>query len=459
MFVKDIEFMTNIYDKLDALLITNRAGIVEYSARFDFQDNSIKNEGYTGKSVLEIYPSLSEETSSHFRVMKTGLPIVDERQTLTDLNGRSFTFFSSTYPIEYNNEIIGAIEGSMLLEIDGVLLKKQNPTQKTLLSNHLYCLDDIITNNSKMKLLKDKIKKAAENDSSVMIIGETGTGKELIAQSLHTHSKRNGKPFISQNCSAIPANLLESLLFGTVKGSYTDAEDHKGLFEIAEHGTLFLDELNSMDISLQSKILKVIEEKKFRRIGSNKEKTVDVRVISAMNQEPMDLINRKELRSDLFYRLGVIQIHIPPLRNRRDDIPLLTKYFINQFNQSSNRKIMGVSDIVEKTFMSYDWPGNIRELRNAIEYAFNFISGMTITLNDIPELILYSNEHITKESDDSPLHSGHFDVPLAKMVEEYEKGLIKKALDVGGNVTNAARILDTSRQALQYKIMKYHLNI
>ncbi len=459
MFVKDIEFMTNIYDKLDALLITNRAGIVEYSARFDFQENSIKNEGYTGKSVLEIYPSLSEESSSHFRVMKTGLPIIDERQELTDLNGRSFTFFSSTYPIEYNHEIIGAIEGSILLEIDGILLEKQSSVQESHSGKRLYCLSDIITNNQKMNLLKDKVQKAAKSDSSVMIIGETGTGKELIAQSLHTHSERHEKPFISQNCAAIPANLLESLLFGTVKGSYTGAENHKGLFEMADQGTLFLDELNSMDISLQGKILKVIEEKKFRRIGSNKEKTVDVRVISAMNQEPIDLINRKELRSDLFYRLGVIQIHIPPLRSRRDDISLLTKYFIHQFNQSSNRKIAGVSDIVEKTFINYDWPGNIRELRNAIEYAFNFISGTTITLSDIPESILYSDETSIKESDDSLLCFEYFEIPLAKMMDTYEKEIIKKALKIGGSVTNAARILKTSRQALQYKIMKHHLQI
>jgi len=458
MFLKNIEFMANIYDKLDALLITNRDGIVEYSARFDAQDNSIKNEGYTGKNILDIYPSLSKETSSHFRTMKTGMPIMDERQTLTDLTGRSFTFLSSTYPIEYNNEIIGAIEGSVLLEIDGVSFRQARNDHRMPSGNRLFCLDNIITNNREMALIKEKVKKMAEGDSSVMVIGETGTGKELIAQSLHTHSKRNGKPFISQNCSAIPMNLLESLLFGTVKGSYTGAEDHKGLFELADHGTLFLDELNSMDISLQGKILKAIEEKKFRRIGSNKEQTVNVRIISAMNQEPSDLINRNELRSDLFFRLGVIQVRIPPLRNRREDIPLLTKHFINQFNQASKGKIIGVSDIVRKTFMNYDWPGNIRELRNAIEYSFNFISGTTITLNDIPEAILYSNKQITNESEDN-LNCGHFEAPLAKMMEEYEKGIIKGALEKGGSVTNAARLLGTSRQALQYKVMKYHLDL
>lgn len=457
MFLKNIEFMANIYDRLDALLITNREGIVEYSARFDDQDNSIKNEGYTGKNILDIYPLLSKETSSHFRVMKTGIPIMDERQTLTDLNGRSFTFLSSTYPIEYDNEIIGAIEGSLLLEIDGVPFKQMRSDQGIPSGERLFCLDHIITNNSKMKMIKERVKRAAENDSAVMIIGETGTGKELIAQSLHTHSRRNGKPFISQNCSAIPTNLLESLLFGTVKGSYTGAEDSKGLFELSDHGTLFLDELNSMDISLQGKILKAIEEKKVRRIGSSKETKVDVRIVSAMNEEPAELIKKNELRSDLFYRLGVIQFRIPPLRKRREDIPLLTKHFISEFNRGSTRNITEVSDIVEKAFMNYDWPGNIRELRNAIEYAFNFITGTKITLNDIPETILYSNKQISHGTEDD-LKPSQFNASLAEMIEEYEKEIIKKALETGGSVTNAARLLGTSRQALQYKVMKYHLN-
>lgn len=456
MFIKNIEFMASIYDKLDALLITNRDGIVEYSARFDAQDNRIKNEGYTGKSILAIYPTLSVESSSHFRVMRTGRPIMDEKQTLTDLNGHTVTFLSSTYPIEHNNEIIGAIEGSVLLQVDGMPFKQVKSGCETLSEKRLFCLDDIITSNSAMKLIKEKVRKIAEKDSSVMIIGETGTGKELIAQSLHTHSKRNGQPFISQNCSAIPMNLLESLLFGTVKGSYTGAEDREGLFELADHGTLFLDELNSMDISLQGKILKAIEEKKFRRIGSNKEKNVDVRVVSAMNQEPHDLINRNELRSDLFYRLGVIQIHLPPLRNRKEDILLLMQHFIDQFNQASNGKIAGISNIVEKTLMNYDWPGNIRELRNTIEYAFNFISGTIITLNDIPETILYSSEQMIDESKDNSIPC-HFDTPLATMMAKYEKEILIKALETGGSVTNAARLLGTSRQTLHYKIMKHHL--
>ncbi|QIB67831.1 AAA domain-containing protein [Aminipila butyrica] len=469
MILKNIEFMANIYDKLDALLITNREGIIEYSTKFDTQDKSIKNEGYTGKSILEVYPSLTEETSSHFRVMRTGEPIVDERQTLTDLNGRAYTFLSSTHPIEYNNQIIGAIEGSVLLAIDGVPCKQEPFAQEDLSGKGLYNLDSIITRDSEMNLIKERIRKVAENDSAVMIIGETGTGKELIAQSLHTHSKRADKPFISQNCSAIPSNLLESLLFGTVKGSYTGAENQKGLLELAHQGTLFLDELNSMDISLQGKILKAIEEKKFRQIGSSKEKTVNVRIVSAMNEEPLKLIGRKELRSDLFYRLGVIQIGIPPLRKRRGDIPLLTDYFIQQFNHTSSRPISGVSDIVEKIFMNYDWPGNIRELRNAVEYASNFIAGSTITLNDIPEAILYSG----KEAADSTWVSGvpnsphvaeNLSVstsrePLSKMVAEYEKSLIQQALSSEGSVTNAARLLGTSRQALQYKVMKYRIDV
>lgn len=458
MFLKNIEFMANIYDKLDALLITNKEGIIEYSARFDAQDNSIRNEGYTGKSILEIYPSLSKETSSHFRVMQTGMPIIDERQTLTDINGHSFTFLSSTYPIEHDNEIIGAIEGSVLLEIDGVAFKKVGKNQEPSSEKELFRLDHIITSNREMELIKERVQKAAETDSSVMVIGETGTGKELIAQSLHTHSKRKGKPFISQNCSAIPTNLLESLLFGTVKGSYTGAEDSKGLFELANHGTLFLDELNSMDISLQGKILKAIEDKKIRRIGSSKETKVDVRIVSAMNEEPIELIKKNELRSDLFYRLGVIQFRIPPLRKRREDIPLLTKHFIQEFRQNSSENITEISSIVEKAFINYDWPGNIRELRNAIEYAFNFTSGTKITLNDIPETILYNNKHAKQEAEDGP-KDNFFTSSLTDLVEAYEKEIIKSALETGGNVTNTARLLGTSRQALQYKVMKYHISI
>nr|WP_315020698.1 sigma 54-interacting transcriptional regulator [uncultured Aminipila sp.] len=456
MFTKQLEFMSNIYDHLDALLITNNLGIIEYSSRFDSKDNSIKNEGYSGKHILVVYPSLTEETSSHFRVIKTGEPILDEKQTLIDLNGHSFTFLSSTYPIEYNNEIIGAIEGSMLLSMDGVHYNKGNIMHKKTSKQGLFSLDDIITNNSEMKALKEKVRKVAKGQSSVMIIGETGTGKELIAQSLHTHSTRNKGPFISQNCSAIPVNLLESILFGTVKGGFTGAEDRKGLFEMADQGTLFLDELNSMDISLQGKILKVLEDKHFRRIGSDIEKSVDVRIISAMNQDPIQLINKNELRKDLFYRLGVVQVWIPMLRKRREDIPILTEYFINHFNQNSGGKVSGVSEIVEKTFVNYDWPGNVRELRNAIEYAFNVMSGTTITLDDIPENILYYDRPFNEDHVEPFIHKELLgNKPLPQMLEEYEKLLIKQALEVAGTVTNASKLLGTSRQALQYKVMKY----
>lgn len=456
MFTKQLEFMSNIYDNLDAILITNKAGIIEYSARFDVNDNSIKNEGYTGKHILTVYPSLTEKTSSHFRVMKTGKPILDERQTLTDLDGQTLTFLTSTYPIEYNNEIIGAIEGTILLTINGVRYNKGNILHKRAYNQKLYCLDDIITNNNEMKAIKEKVKKVAKGQSAVMIIGETGTGKEMIAQSLHTHSTRGKGPFISQNCSAIPANLLESILFGTVKGSFTGAEDRKGLFEMADQGTLFLDELNSMDISLQGKILKVLEDKYFRRLGSDQEKRVDVRVISAMNQEPLELIHRNELRKDLFYRLGVVQVRLPLLRERKEDIPVLTDYYIDQFNQEADEKVTGVSEIVEKTFVNYDWPGNVRELRNAIEYAFNVITGTTITLNDIPENILYfdktfHNERVNPFNNKDCLGNKS----LVQMVEEYERLLIKEALEEGGNVTEAAKLLGISRQTLQYKIMKY----
>lgn len=458
MFTKHLEFMANIYEDIDALLITNKQGIIEYCSRFDAMDNRIKNEGYTGKHILEVYPTLSEETSIHYRVMKTGVPIIGEKQILTDLNGVSLRFLSSTYPIEYQNEIVGTIEGSAILsDYDEVPYQYGRRVEGSDFNRKLYCLDDIITGNRDMKSMKEKVKRIAQSDVPVLIIGEIGTGKELIAQSLHTHRKKEKGSFVVQNCSAIPTAHMEKLLFGTVEDRDAGIEESKGLLEMADQGTLFLDAVDFLDLSLQNKVLKVIEEKRISRIGSAEEKAIDVRVVSAMNQEPLNLIKSNQLKGNLFQDLGGVQLRIPSLRKRREDIPLLTNYFIHQFNQIGKKSVLGVSNIVEKTFESYDWPGNAGELRNTIEYAFNLISGDTITLNDIPEMILYAEKKRIGKENFNPIKQGEFEAPLLDLMETYEKSLIKEALAVGGNVTKAARLLRASRQTLHYKIMKYQL--
>lgn len=460
MFNNCLEQMSAIYYNMDSILITNKDGIIEYSALFDIKDNSIKNEGYTGKYLLDVYPELTEETSTHFRVMQSGKPILDEIQTLTDWNGKLLTFSSSTYPIELEGEIIGAVEGTVILSSDGTpynkrLQKQEKQTQK---GESLYTLDDLIGSDPQMLEVKEQILRTAKSDSSIMVIGDTGTGKEVAAQAIHSHSPREDGPFVSQNCSAIPTGLLESILFGTAKGSYTGAEDRKGLFELADQGTLFLDELNSMEFELQGKILKAVEDQKIRRIGSETEKKIDVRIVSAVNQEPEEILKAKKLRKDLFYRLGVIQIRLPLLKDRQQDIPILIQHYIEFYNRRGGRKIKGCSQLAQQMLASYSWPGNIRELRNVIEYGFNMARGDVITVRDLPENLLYDKNGAQGNSTDvtwrQDLNAGK---SLNDIAGEFEKEIIETILRENSNVTEAAAALHVSRQALRYKMMKYGL--
>lgn len=457
-----LEKISSMYEKMDSVIITNKYGVIEYSALFDQSENSMTNEGYTGHNILEVYPELSEETSSHYRAVRTGRPIIDEIQTLTDFKGKTLTLVSSTYPIDLDGEIIGAIEGTVYLKENGERYRETSVNSESARGQkgQLYHLSDIITSDKKMLEIKDKVERVAGGESFVMINGKTGTGKELIAQSLHSHSQRARGPFISQNCAAIPSGLLESTLFGTTKGSYTGAENKKGLFELADNGTLFLDEVNSMEISLQGKILKAIEEQKIRRVGDEKEHKINVRIVSAMNEEPEEAIKRGKIREDLFYRLGVVQIQLPDLTERRCDIPELTDYFIGHFNRITHKNIKGCSELVRKMFLNYPWPGNVRELRNAIEYAFNMARGDIITVPDIPERILYdkSSDHVEGDMGRwlGLLKDG---VPLTSVVDRFEKLLITETVQKSATVTDAANALNITRQALNYKLSKYGLRV
>ncbi|WP_324825727.1 sigma-54 interaction domain-containing protein [Sinanaerobacter sp. ZZT-01] len=456
MITKHLEIMEEIYEKFDAVMIVNAEGVIEYSVRFDQNMNKHINEGYTGKHIFEVYPDLKKEKSTFWRVITYGKSIIDELQVITDYNNNTFKYITSAYPLKYGDKIVGMIEGTTILSINGKKWdsSKSNSDEK---EERLYQLDDIITNNSKMKDIKEFISKVSIGNSTVMIIGDTGSGKELVAQSIHTHSLRSKGPFVSQNCSAIPVNLFESMLFGTEKGSFTGAEQKKGLFELANGGTLFFDELNSMDIVLQGKILKVIEEKKVRRIGGQKEIKIDVRIISAMNKKPFDLVESGEMRADLFYRLGVVQINLPGLSERKDDIPLLIKHFINIFNQQSHKRVIGVSDIAENILINYSWPGNVRELRNAIEYGFNVINGESITVNEIPDYILYGAS--ISNSEDEKFNAEILEqFSYSELMNRYEKNIILAALNSSDNISEAAKKLRISRQVLNYKMTKHNLS-
>lgn len=376
--------------KRGSITIINKDGYIEFHRNLSFPDTpeSKKIERMiVGRHVLDIYENLTEESSTVMQALRTGKVVRKAQQVLvTADNLLRSPVNCTTIPMVVDGEIIGAIDYCIRCT------NWAEPSNR--MNSQLYTTDSIITQNEEMRKLKDKIIRVSWSDSPVLIYGETGTGKELVAQAIHSSGNRAFKPFLSQNCAAIPLNLLESTFFGTEKGSFTGAESKQGLFELADGGTLFLDEINSMDGEMQAKLLKALEEKKVRRIGGNKDIAFDTRIICATNEKPEVLLAQKRMRRDLYYRIGVVQIDILPLRERREDIPLLTEHFIQMFNMRMNRQIRGMSQIVEQIFQNAEWPGNVRELKNVVESAFNNAQGELIVANDVPQILRNSFNHL-----------------------------------------------------------------
>lgn len=451
----NLDKILNIYNYFDGIMITDEKGVIKYYTNFRTDVYSLQLDQIVGKTVLEIHPELTEEQSTIMQVLKTGQPIYDRVEHLTTSHGDTVTNICSTLPIIQGDKIVGAIDFARSID-DGRnkdiqrryinIPKFQNNKDK------FYHLDDIVTSSTKINEIKKQIPMIANTDSAVMICGETGTGKEMIAQSIHTSGVRCGANFVSQNCAAIPENLLESILFGTERGGFTGAEDKAGLFEIANGGTLFLDEINSMELGMQAKILKAIEEKQIRRIGGNKSISFDVKVISAVNKNPIACIREGSLRQDLFYRLSTVFIEVPALRNRTADIPVMTNYFINENNKKMNKNVTGVTGEVMELFCQYSWPGNVRELKNVIEGSFNIIRSREIGLESLPS---YLTSHF--ENEKFMVINYDDDQSLIEKVEEYEKRLITWALNSTKNMSLAADKLKISKQALNYKLLKYGL--
>lgn len=284
--------------------------------------------------------------------------------------------------------------------------------------------------------------------TSVLILGESGTGKELVANAIHFLSNRASQPFIKLNCSAIPENLLESELFGHEKGAFTDARTtKKGLFELAHGGTIFLDEISSMKLTLQPKILRVIESQIFRRIGGTSDINIDVRVIAASNTDLRGLVDQHEFRDDLYYRLKVLEIKLPPLRDRREDILLLAKFYIALYNKEFNKNILKIDKKTEKVLTNYSWPGNVRELKNVIERSIILCNDQTLTTDYLP---------IELQEEKSPVISKSFgEVSLQEMEKQHILHILKTT---DGNKSKASRILNISRSTLREKLKSYKIS-
>lgn len=446
------DILMKIENFFDGIMIVDENCIIKYNKHFSINGFEFNEKASIGKTPADVWINLNEENSTCYRAVKYGETNVNQVQTLKYFNGQEFKVIDNTFPIKENGKIIGAISTSKFIESYPLRNFIDLSNMTTTYTDDLYNLDDIIGNSKEIQLLKFKIHKVSQTSSSVLIYGETGTGKELVAQSIHSNSNRKNECFISQNCAAIPDTLLESIFFGTTKGSYTGAENKPGIFEIANGGTIFLDEINSMNLSMQAKLLKAIEEKRITRIGGLESKKIDVRIIAAINEHPIDSIKNNHIRNDLFYRISTVQLEIPPLRERILDVEVLTKYYISYYNKEMNKNILGISDEVLKLFMEYSWPGNVRELKNIIEGAYNFTSANVIKIDDLPDYIKSSKDSIID-------NSIHLNQSLNNAIDNFEKSYILSIAKNSKSLSSLADELKISRQTLNYKIKKYAIKL
>ena len=424
-----------------------------------------------GESIHDVYEMLDGKEMAIDQVIRSKKAMLDHRQHYKTRYGRVVDSVSNTFPITQNGQVLGAF--NILEDWSAIsnLQKQIIDLQEKLLSGGAggkgksslsakYTFKDIIHASTAMDGVVKTCERAAKNDSSVMIYGETGTGKELFAQSIHNASERADGPFLAINCAALPENLLEGILFGVEKGAYTGAERRAGLFEQANHGTLLLDEINSMNINLQAKLLRVLQDGVIRRVGGMTEMPVDVRVLSNINIPPYQAIAENKLRQDLYYRLGVVNIHVPPLRERKEEIALLVKHFIMNYNKKLRKNVKNVDADVLDIFWKYDWPGNVRELQHAIGHAMNILPDelSVITEEYLPEHLRTSWEPVNIQQQIAEPRKQEEGLP--QTIYEIERSRVCEALRrSGGNISAAARILQMSRQNLQYRIKRYAIDV
>jgi two-component system response regulator AtoC len=333
-------------------------------------------------------------------------------------------------------------------------LKEENLRLKTRIDEieKKYSFENIVARSEAMANVFDLVSKVAEHKTTVLITGESGTGKELVARALHSNGPRSSEPLVTINCGGIPENLLESELFGYKKGAFTGAtQDKPGRFEEADGGTMFLDEIGELSLPLQVKLLRVLQEEEVTPLGGVGSKKIDVRVITATARDLSEEVKESRFREDLFYRINVMTIHVPSLRERRGDIPILVGYFIDLCNKKLNKNIEGLSSEAMPILMGYSWPGNVRELENVIERAVVLNSGRWITPEELPSEIVQAHNTPSRRESDQVLS-------IKKASKKLEKDLIEKVLKLtNGNRSQAARILEISRPILIAKIKEYEL--
>jgi DNA-binding NtrC family response regulator len=393
---------------------------------------------------LAIIDRLAKFDAKIIPIMMTGFGTIET--AVRAMKSGAFDFITKPFDLEAVAVVVRRAAEVLRLRQENHLLRKAVRDQ--------YRLEQMIGASEPIQHVMEFVQKVADSDSTVMIQGESGTGKELVARMLHFNSLRKDRPLVPVNCGAIPENLLESELFGHEKGSFTGATHARmGRFELANGGTIFLDEIGEMSLPLQVKLLRVLQEREFERVGGNRTIHVDVRIVAATNQDLETLVEEKRFRKDLFYRLNVIPIVIPPLRERRSDIPLLIDHFLARFNQTKHSEVSDLAPDALRLLTEYDWPGNIRELENMIERLVVLKKHGVLSIEDLPEKICRRSsgtelkEQFIRFSEDG--------INLSREVEQYEKHLIMEALRKANGVTSrAAQLLQLNRTTLVEKLKR-----
>ncbi|MCA1064902.1 sigma 54-interacting transcriptional regulator [Rossellomorea sp. AcN35-11] len=407
-------------------------------------------EDVLDKNLLDVFQFHSEEESTLLNVLHTEEPTLNVKQTYFNINGIEITTMNDTFPIFHDNVLIGAVE----IARDITRLEKVMRDHVHKRPSSLFTFNSIIGEHPRLQDAVETGKRATRTSSPVLICGEIGTGKELFAQSIHNDSARSNCPFITQNCSSLSDDMLEDILFDQVKPVSSHEERRPSLFQQAQGGTLLLDEINLLTPSLQEKLLNLISR--------GTDLPYDVRVMATVNEDPIDAIAEGRLLKDLYYRLSIVSIFIPSLRTRKEDLPELVNYFIDQFNHHFAMNVKGISDEVNEIFEQYDWPGNVRELEHVIEGAFNLVGfEEEIGFSHLP-FGFRQRIHHTAGGDDHQdeseflYQSGTEIKPLELFIEEAETYYIQKSLKYHDfNITKTAKALGMSRQNLQYRIRKY----
>lgn len=445
-----------IYDKNACAVYFNRAsrGISQIPGEVSVE----------GRHLLDLY-NLDESVSTTMTALQTQAPVIDRVDSFrtNDFSTAPIASANTSYPIFREGELLGAVVFEQTAEIVEKNMEKMEATRRALstfqnkppkISFSGYTFDNVIGSCPKLREAVALAQKVAPQDSPILLVGETGTGKEIFAQSIHRASRRRGGKFLAINCAAVPETLIESLLFGTRRGSFTGSEDKAGYLEEASGGTLFLDELNSMSLAMQSKILRVLQEKTFRRVGGSQDLKLDVRVISSCNEDPFKAVSENTFRRDLFYRLSTVMIELPPLREHLEDLEELIRYRLEatayQFVQAATRLDPEALAILR----AYHWPGNVRELFHVLDYAQNVTDSQVMEVRHLPPYLLKRRAEPA-----APLPAVDFSQGgLQGLMDEYEKEVIAQALDYCGyNISRTAQTLGILRQSLQYRIRKYGL--